>query len=144
MFFSKAKKKAIKELQETTNASSVFIDNIVECETCKCLIKKQNAIKGKKEIKAKQTSVGYDVFYNVTIYQDTDYIHTPYYCLKCKPQNRDIQETTSSKGIPASHLSEPYLKDKGTIELYPDKKGNYSYNFTESGIYTIKLKSTEK
>ena len=57
---------------------------IVKCEKCKCLIFKEDAIKGKKEIR-KRIEVA--EITNI-LYRDIekDYIYTPYYCHRCTPK----------------------------------------------------------
>lgn len=69
----------IKRIKEMLNKEETRIEvqkyintNLVSCEKCECLIKKEDAIEGKKKImKSCITS--------------EDYIHTPYYCHKCAP-----------------------------------------------------------
>ena len=46
---------------------------IVKCEKCKCLIFKEDAIKGKDEIRKTFLSL-------------KKYIYTPYYCHRCVPK----------------------------------------------------------
>jgi hypothetical protein len=84
MWISKQKKKNLidDEIRELGKRISILENSIapyVECETCGCLLKKDTAIEGKKTIEQK---LSYDKIFSM---QRIDYIHTPYYCRKCKP-----------------------------------------------------------
>lgn len=76
------------------------IPNIISCSTCKCLIKKEDAIRGKSEVDNKiyqfhelECDIKYEVVYesaitNKPIGFNKLLINTPYYCHSkdCKPK----------------------------------------------------------
>ncbi len=62
-------------------------EEITTCETCKCLIRKEDAFIGDPEIRYRTYGSISDILsaMNTSSYRD-NYIYTPYYCLKCKPK----------------------------------------------------------
>ena len=61
--------------------SHTHSDTVIKCDTCKCLIEKQDAVEGDSVIKDSQTAMG--LIYNV---RPVKYLHTPHYCLRCAPK----------------------------------------------------------
>jgi len=68
------------------NALEFRNDNlIVDCETCKCLIKKENAFRGKSIIKKKR---GLYIIIDHEEPPSEEYVHERYYCHRCKPKRK--------------------------------------------------------
>jgi len=51
---------------------------VIKCDKCKCLLLKEDAIKGEEEMRG-------SIFGH-------KFIYTPYYCLKCKPNKLKIKK----------------------------------------------------
>jgi hypothetical protein len=57
-------------------------EDITKCETCKCLIAKEDAIRGKSVIRERK-------YFNQCYYPSyREEIYTPYYCHKCKKEKK--------------------------------------------------------
>lgn len=73
MFISKKEKWKILEICDVLTDKLILVNNripknieIVDCETCGCMVKKELAVKGGNVVKK-------------------DFDHTPYYCKRCAP-----------------------------------------------------------
>jgi len=74
----------------------VFCKDVIECEKCGCLIKKQARFKGKSEIRQNKSQNVFNSPLNVPSLQnyaallgskaEKEHLYTPYYCLRCKPR----------------------------------------------------------
>lgn len=64
--------------------------DLVECEKCGCLLKKETAIKGKSEVRLRKIPFG-TTWVNTTCEfcpeKEEEYIHEVYYCKIHKPKN---------------------------------------------------------
>lgn len=90
------RKKVDTELHEISNITkNIEIEinkkmdklDLVECEKCGCLLKKETAIKGKSEVREEKS---YIMSYNDAKFYEKnpkEYIHIPYYCKVHKPKN---------------------------------------------------------
>ncbi len=58
-------------------------EDIVGCETCGCLIKIKNAVKGKSEVR-----VRYDFIHHY-YHREVENIHVPYFCKRCTPKTEE-------------------------------------------------------
>lgn len=67
-------------LRSRVESLEIWKSNLVECETCKCLLSKSIAKKGNPEIRKKckmnWDNIAFPIYFE-------DYIYYPYYCLKC-------------------------------------------------------------
>lgn len=61
--------------------------DLVECEKCKCLLKKESAIRGKSEVREREKtdSIAVSIDWNngTVKYPQEEYIYTPYFCRRC-------------------------------------------------------------
>lgn len=74
-------------LKRITKIEKKEIPNLIPCSTCKCLIRKEDAISGKSEIQYK--TEGHELpFSGYKVTKREEYIFTPYYCHSkdCKPK----------------------------------------------------------
>lgn len=74
-------KKEFNNVYETTRILRNDLNKIgelVECETCSCLLRKSKAIKGESYILIRKTVVPHMMVEKA--YFDEEYIYTPYYC----------------------------------------------------------------
>jgi hypothetical protein len=64
-----------------------YFKNLVECETCGCLLKKETAIRGKSEVREKNFKTAFAAFYNMSDYKE-EYIHENWYCKIHQPKKK--------------------------------------------------------
>lgn len=71
-------------------ATAFYENGIVPCETCECLLQKENAIKGKSVIKLSKPKgyIKHSCMSGEEIRHPKEYIHTPYYCKTHAPKER--------------------------------------------------------
>ena len=73
------------------NSNLVKRDDLITCEKCKCLMYKNDAIKGKSIIKRKTVYHNtYNSYNPLGALEGTteEYLFTPYYCQRCKPKSK--------------------------------------------------------
>jgi len=77
----------VEELRETVRKLSQRPE-MVSCESCGCLVLKENAVEGEAVVKRKGFSI--DELTVAVMFErdlrDNKYIHTPYYCKFCAPE----------------------------------------------------------
>lgn len=90
------KSKRIQELEQRLDAINAEVrynsENIIACEKCKCLINKRDAIKGESIIINEFLDFSFRILWGkYPPYETVEKIHTPYYCLKCAPKEKQIK-----------------------------------------------------
>lgn len=85
------RKEGYKILYDPTGDAGILLSSrptasVVDCETCGCQIKKENAIAGEPFIRQRGRWV------DNSYYGSEDYIHYPYYCKKCAPKKKTTKK----------------------------------------------------
>ena len=80
--------KEVEESADIITELSRKINSMVSCESCGCLVLKENAVEGKSIIKRKNFTL--DELIESAMFaidlKKSEYIHTPYYCKFCAPE----------------------------------------------------------
>jgi hypothetical protein len=60
----------------------------IDCETCRCMVKKENAVRGKGEVRTHGPSYVGICQAMLDIPITGEYLHTPWYCKACAPKKK--------------------------------------------------------